>query len=164
SAIRDDSPIVFIEHKALLSLKGEIPNGDFTIPIGKADIKREGSDVTIITYGQMVHTSLKAAEILSGDGINAEVLDLRTLLPLDKEAIMQSVQKTNRVVIVHESHKGTGFGAEISSLIAEELLYELDAPIKRIAGAFTPIPLGVVEDYHFPTVDKVIAAVKETCQ
>jgi acetoin:2,6-dichlorophenolindophenol oxidoreductase subunit beta len=163
SAIRDDNPVVFIEHKGLFSVKGDVPDEDYTIPLGKADIKREGSDVTIISYGKTVHQSLEAAEVLAREGISAEVVDLRTLVPLDKEAILKSVEKTNRAMIVYEAAKESGFGAEVSSIISEELIYDLDAPVRRVAGAFTPIPLGHAEDAHFPTVEEIIKVAKEMC-
>jgi len=163
SSIRDDNPVVFIEHKGLFSLKGEVPEEEYTIPLGKADIKREGSDVTIISYGKSVHQSLEAAEALAKEGISAEVIDLRTLVPLDKETILKSVEKTNRAMVVYEATKESGFGAEVSSIISEELIYDLDAPVRRIAGAFTPIPLGDAEDAHFPTVEEIIKVAKEMC-
>ncbi|MBY0099436.1 alpha-ketoacid dehydrogenase subunit beta [Mesobacillus maritimus] len=163
SSIRDDNPVVFIEHKGLFSLKGEVPDEEYTIPLGKADIKREGSDVTIISYGKSVHQSLEAAEALAEEGICAEVIDLRTLVPLDKETILKSVEKTNRAMVVYEATKESGFGAEVSSIISEELIYDLDAPVRRIAGAFTPIPLGDAEDAHFPTVEEIIKVAKEMC-
>ncbi|MBU8906125.1 alpha-ketoacid dehydrogenase subunit beta [Desertibacillus haloalkaliphilus] len=164
SSIRDDNPVVFIEHKALFSIKGEVPDEEYTVPLGKADIKREGSDLTIITYGKPVYQSLEAAEKLEKEGIDVEVVDLRTLVPLDKEAVLESVQKTNRAMVVYEAPKESGFGAEVSSMISEELIYDLDAPIKRVAGAFTPIPLGVNEDAHFPTVDRIVHEAKEMCR
>ncbi|MGE7920045.1 alpha-ketoacid dehydrogenase subunit beta [Viridibacillus sp. NPDC093762] len=164
SSIRDDNPVVFLEHKSLLGVKGEVPDEEYTIPLGKADIKRQGKDVTIITYGRMVHTSLEAAVKLSDIGIDVEVVDLRTLLPLDKEAILKSVKKTNRVAIVHEAVKESGFGAEISSIIAEEAIYDLDAPIKRIASVFSPIPVGELEDYLYPTVEKIVSEIKSLCE
>ncbi|OLO38988.1 alpha-ketoacid dehydrogenase subunit beta [Alkalihalophilus pseudofirmus] len=163
SAIRDDNPVVFIEHKGLFSVKGEVPDEEYTIPLGKADIKRTGKDLSIISYGKTVHQSLEAAEALAEEGIDVEVVDLRTLVPIDKEAIFKSVQKTNRVMIVYEATKESGFGAEVSSMISEELIYDLDAPIRRVAGAFTPIPLGEAEDAHFPTVEKIIKEAKEMC-
>ncbi|WP_078427677.1 alpha-ketoacid dehydrogenase subunit beta [Alkalihalobacterium alkalinitrilicum] len=163
SAIRDDNPVVFIEHKGLFSVKGEVPDEEYVVPLGKADVKREGSDLTIISYGKTVHQSLEAAEALAEEGIDVEVVDLRTLVPIDQETIFKSVQKTNRVMIVYEATKESGFGAEVSSMISEELIYDLDAPIRRVAGAFTPIPLGAAEDAHFPTVEKIIKEAKEMC-
>ncbi|MGE7694005.1 alpha-ketoacid dehydrogenase subunit beta [Lysinibacillus sp. NPDC094177] len=164
SSIRDNNPVVFLEHKSLLSVKGEVPNEEYTIPLGKADIKRKGKDVSIITFGRMVHLSLEAAEKLSEIGIDVEVVDLRTLLPLDKETILKSVKKTNRVAIVHEAVKESGFGAEISSVISEEAIYDLDAPIIRIASAFSPIPVGELEDYLYPSVEKIVSEIKSLCE
>lgn len=161
ASIRDDNPVVFLEHKSLLSLKGDVPEEEYIVPLGKADIKREGKDVTIVAIGRMVHTALTAAEALAEEGIDAEVIDPRTLLPLDKDTILKSVEKTNRVVVVYEAPKNSGFGSEIAAVISEEAIYDLDAPIKRIAGAFTPIPVGTVEDFLYPTAEKIIAGVKE---
>lgn len=160
ASIRDDNPVVFLEHKSLLSVKSEIPDEDYIIPLGKADIKRSGKDVTIITFGRMVHTCLEAAGELAEAGVDAEVIDLRTLLPLDTEAILESVRKTNHVIIVQEAPLHSGFGAEISALISEQAIYELDAPIKRIAGAFTPIPVGTTEDFLYPKVQDVVSTAK----
>ncbi|WP_404328244.1 alpha-ketoacid dehydrogenase subunit beta [Mesobacillus maritimus] len=160
ASIRDDNPVVFLEHKSLLSVKSEIPDEDYIIPLGKADIKRSGKDVTIITFGRMVHTCLEAAGELAETGVDAEVIDLRTLLPLDTETILESVRKTNHVIIVQEAPLHSGFGAEISALISEQAIYELDAPIKRIAGAFTPIPVGTTEDFLYPKVQDVVSTAK----
>jgi acetoin:2,6-dichlorophenolindophenol oxidoreductase subunit beta len=160
ASIRDDNPVVFLEHKSLLSVKSEIPDEEYIIPLGKADIKRSGKDVTIITFGRMVHTCLEAAGELAEAGVDAEVIDLRTLLPLDTETILESVRKTNHVIIVQEAPLHSGFGAEISALISEQAIYELDAPIKRIAGAFTPIPVGTTEDFLYPKVQDVVSTAK----
>jgi acetoin:2,6-dichlorophenolindophenol oxidoreductase subunit beta len=164
ASIRDNNPVVFLEHKSLLSIKGEVPEEEYAIPLGKADIKRKGNDVSLITYGRMVHYSLKAAKKLAESGIDVEVIDLRTLLPLDKETILESVRKTNRAIIVHEALKESGFGAEISSIIAEEAIFELDAPIKRIASAFSSIPVGELEDYLYPTVEKIVMEIIDLCK
>ncbi|WP_078428281.1 alpha-ketoacid dehydrogenase subunit beta [Alkalihalobacterium alkalinitrilicum] len=160
ASIRDDNPVVFLEHKSLLGLKGAVPSEEYVIPLGKADIKREGKDVTIVTFGRMIHTCLEAAKELSELGIEAEVVDPRTLLPLDKETIIQSVQKTNRVMIVQEAPLHSGFGAEIAAMISEEAVYDLDAPIKRVAGAFTPIPVGKTEDFLYPSVSDIVLTAK----
>uniref|UniRef100_A0A7V3KPI8 Alpha-ketoacid dehydrogenase subunit beta n=1 Tax=candidate division WOR-3 bacterium TaxID=2052148 RepID=A0A7V3KPI8_UNCW3 len=163
SAIRDDNPVVFFEHKYLYSrLKGPVPEEEYVIPIGKADIKREGKDLTIIATGAMVHQALSAAEILKEEGIEAEVLDPRTLVPLDREAILMSVEKTSRVIIVHEAPTFGGFGGEIAALIAEEGFYSLDAPIKRIGAPFMPVPASpILEQIYLPKAEIIIKAAKE---
>lgn len=163
SAIRDDNPVVFFEHKYLYTrLKGPVPEEEYLIPIGKADIKREGKDLTIIATGAMVHQALAAAEILKKEGKEAEVLDPRTLVPLDKQAILESVEKTGRVVIVHEAPTFGGFGGEIAALIAEEAFYSLDAPIKRVGAPFTPVPASpILEKFYLPNAEKIVQAAKE---
>lgn len=161
ASIRDDNPVVFIEHKSLLGLKGEVPDEEYTIPLGQADVKREGSDVTLVTYGRMVQLSLAAAEELAKEGISAEVIDLRTLVPLDKEAVLASVRKTHRAAVVYEGIKTGGFGGEVAAMIAEEAIYDLDAPVKRFATAFSVIPVGDVEDYLYPTQEEIVQGVKE---
>jgi pyruvate dehydrogenase E1 component beta subunit len=161
SAIRDDNPVVFLEHKILYAREGEVPAGEYAIPLGKADIKREGKDVTVIATAQAVHVALAAAESLAGDGISVEVLDPRTLSPLDEETILGSVRKTHRVVIVHEAVKFAGPGAEIAALIAEKAFDRLDAPIIRIGAAFVPVPFSpVLEKEFLPSEEKVIKAIK----
>ncbi|MGB8954546.1 MAG: alpha-ketoacid dehydrogenase subunit beta, partial [Tumebacillaceae bacterium] len=133
AAIRDNDPVLFFEHKRLYRLiKGEVPEGDYTIEIGKADVKREGTDVTVITYGLMVHYAMEAAETLEKEGISTHILDLRTIKPIDREAILEATRKTGKVLIVHEDNKFGGVGAEVSAIIAEEALFELDAPIGRL--------------------------------
>jgi 2-oxoisovalerate dehydrogenase E1 component beta subunit len=139
SAIRDDDPVLFFEHKRCYRLiKGEVPEDDYTVPIGKAEVKREGSDVTVISYGLTLHFALKAAEELEKEGIQVHVLDLRTLIPLDKEAILEAVAKTGKVLIIHEDNLTGGFGGEIAGVIAEEAFFELDAPIRRLCGPDVP--------------------------
>ena len=166
SAIRDDNPVVFFEHKYLYSrLKGPVPEGETLVPLGKADIKREGEDITIIATGAMVQQALAAAEVLAGEGVKAEVLDPRTLLPLDKETILASVNKTGRVIIVHEAPKTGGIGGEIGAMIAEEALYSLDAPIKRLGAPFTPVPASpILEKFYLPNAEKIVAAAREILQ
>jgi pyruvate dehydrogenase E1 component beta subunit len=162
SSIRDDNPVVFLEHKMLYSLKGEVPEGDYTIPIGKADIKREGSDVSLVCYSSMVRECLAAADTLEKDGISAEVLDLRTLVPLDKNAILESLAKTNRLVITHEACLTGGFGAEIAAIVADEGFDLLDAPIVRVAGPDTPVPFSpVLENEFIVHAPRITAAVKK---
>jgi len=164
SAIRDNNPVVFFEHKFLYSrLKGPVPEGEHLIPLGKGDIKREGKDVTIIAWGAVLHEALAAAASLEKEGIQAEVLDPRTLLPLDKEIILESVKKTSRVVIVHEAPTFGGFGGEIGAMIAEEAFYSLDAPIKRVGAPFTPVPVSpILERFYIPSAERIAKAAKET--
>lgn len=164
AAIRDNDPVCFYENKLLYAVQGEVPDDpDYIIPIGKADIKREGKDITIITWGRSVLFSLEAAEALAGEGIDAEVLDLRSLVPLDFDAIRKSVSKTHHVLIVHESVKRGGYGAEISAQIMEELFDELDAPVGRMASRNVVIPYtGPLEDEFYPNADRIIRAVHQT--
>lgn len=162
SSIRDDDPIIFIEHKLLYNEKGSVPDEEYLIPIGKADIKREGKDVTIVATSLMVTKTLNAAERLARDGIEAEVLDPMTLVPLDEESILQSVRKTGRLVIVHEACRRAGYGAEIAAIVAEKALYDLDAPIKRVAALNTPIPFAPkLEDFVIPDEQAIINEVRE---
>ena len=162
SAIRDDNPIIFIENKILYSLKGDVPEGDYTIPIGVGEIKREGRDVTIVATSQMVHKALKAAQTLSTEKIEAEVIDPRTLSPLDKNLIIDSVKKTGRLVIAYEAVKFCGYGAEIAAIVSEEAFRFLKAPIKRVAAPFTPIPFSKpLEQFYLPKDTDIIQAVKE---
>jgi acetoin:2,6-dichlorophenolindophenol oxidoreductase subunit beta len=161
SAIRDDNPVVFLEHKMLYASKGEVPEGEYLVPIGKAEVKREGTDVTLVCYSAMVRQCLAAAEDLQADGISAEVLDLRTLIPLDKRAILDSVAKTGRAVIVHEACLTGGFGGEIAAVIADEGFASLKAPVKRVAGPDTPVPFSpALEQEFIVNKDKIQAAVK----
>jgi len=139
AAIRDPNPVLYFEHKKLYrSVKGEVPEGDFTVPLGKAAVRREGRDLTALTYGSMVSLSLEAAELMSKRGVEAEVLDLRTLSPLDKEAILTSVRKTSKCLIVHEDKRTMGLGAELSAIVGEEAFDDLDGPIVRITGPDIP--------------------------
>jgi pyruvate/2-oxoglutarate/acetoin dehydrogenase E1 component len=162
AAIRDDNPVIYIEHKQLLGLSGDVPEGEYLVPLGKADIKRPGSDVTIVAWSWMVHRALAAAEALAKDGINAEVIDLRTLVPLDKDTILGSIAKTHKLVIVHEAVKTGGFGGEIAALVAEEGFDLLDAPIKRITAPDTPVPFSpILEKTFLPDEGKIIQAVKD---
>jgi pyruvate dehydrogenase E1 component beta subunit len=161
SAIRDDNPVVFLEHKILYANEGEVPAGEYTIPFGQADIKREGTDVTIVATAQMVHLSLSAAEKLAGEGISVEVVDPRTLSPLDEDTIIKSVQKTHRLVIVHEEVKFAGSGAEIAAIVAEKAFDYLDAPIIRVAAPFCPVPFSPPLEAEFiPSEGQIIDAVK----
>ena len=165
TAIRDNNPVIFIEHKGLYQTKGEVPEEEYTIELGKADIKRPGKDVTIITYSKSVLTCLDAAEELQKQGIDAEVLDLRSLVPLDFDAIRESVSKTGRVMLVHEACERSGFGAEVIAQIADKLFDELDAPILRVCGVNIPVPNATLPEIESaPTVDKIVAAAKRLCQ
>jgi acetoin:2,6-dichlorophenolindophenol oxidoreductase subunit beta len=163
ASIRDDNPVVFFEQKLLYRKKGEVPEGDYVIPLGKADIKREGRHVTLVTYGRMVERSLEAAAALAAQGIETEVLDLRTLKPLDTAAIVASARKTGRVLVVHESPLFAGFGGEIAATVCDsEAFYYLDAPIKRLGGKDVPIPYNKgLEAAAVPTLERIIAAVRE---
>lgn len=161
TAIDDDNPVAFIEHKAMYGLKGEVPDDIKPIPFGVADIKREGKDVTIIATGKMVHEALKAAEQLLKDGIEVEVVDPRTLFPLDKETIFNSVNKTGKVVVVTEENKRGGYGGEISAMISEEIFDSLDAPVVRIGALNTPIPFAPnLESYVIPASKDIVNGVK----
>lgn len=163
AAIRDDNPVMFFEQKLLYRKKGPVPEEDYIIPLGKADIKREGKDVTVITYGRMVPTCLSVSEQLSDEGIDVEVVDPRTLVPLDKEAIIQSAKKTGRVLIVHEACQTGGFGGEICAVISDsEAFFYLDAPIKRLCGLDVPIPYcPELEKNVVPTESKIKEAIYE---
>jgi pyruvate dehydrogenase E1 component beta subunit len=164
SAIRDDNPVLFFEHKQLYRIKGEVPEEEYTLPIGVADVKRKGTDVTIVAWSLMVHKALEAADVLAGEGINAEVVDLRTIAPLDKEAVLNSVASTHRLVIVEEPNKTGGVGGEIAAIVAEEGFELLDAPIMRVASLDVPIPYSrVLEEYVLPSVERIIDAVKTIC-
>lgn len=162
SAIRDNDPVFFMEHLNLYhAFKAEVPEGEYTIELGKANVVREGSDVTIITYGMMVHTSVKAAEELEKSGIKAEVIDLRTLVPLDIETIVNSIKKTNRAIVVQEAQKSAGLAAEIIAQINEEAILHLEAPVLRVAGPDTIYPYAQIEDQWLPSPARVIAAVNK---
>ncbi len=163
SAIRDDDPVIFMEQERMYGMKGEVPDDpDFTIPLGVADIKREGKDATIVARSLTVPLALKAAEELEKDGVSVEVVDPRTIRPLDIDTIIRSVQKTNRVVIVEESHAFCGVGAEISAQIMERAFDYLDAPVKRISSADAPMPYAKnLEQLALPDVAKIVAAVRE---
>lgn len=163
SAIRDDDPVIFIEQERLYGMKGEVPEDeDFTIPLGVADVKREGTDATIVARSLMVPTALKAAEELEKEGINCEVIDPRTIRPLDIDTIITSVQKTNRVVVAEESHPFCGVAAEIAAEIQERAFDYLDAPVKRVSGVDVPMPYAKnLERLAIPDVPQIVAAVRE---
>lgn len=163
AAIRDDNPVIFLEQKTLYRTKGPVPAHDYVLPIGKADVKRIGTDCTIVTYGRMVHEVLKAADALREEGISVEVIDLRTLLPMDKETVIESVKKTKRCVIVHEAVKTGGLGGEIAASICEsDAFFYLDAPVRRLASEDVPVPFSaILEKGILPDVDKITACVRE---
>jgi pyruvate dehydrogenase E1 component beta subunit len=162
AAIRSDNPVLFIEHATMYQVRGDVPDGDYTIPIGQSKVQRPGDDVTIVTYSKGLELSLKAAEQLAADGIEAEVVDLRTLRPLDLGPVLESFKKTNRAVVVEEGWKSYGVGSEIASRIYEEAFDYVDAPVKRVAQDEVPLPYNrTLEQAALPQVDDVIAAVKE---
>ncbi len=164
AAIEDDNPVIFYEHKLLYRTKGHVPEDQYSIPLGVADVKREGKDVTIVATAIMVHKALEAAVELEKEGISVEIIDPRTLVPLDEETIVKSVRKTGRLVVVHEAVKRGGYGGEIASMIAESEAFDyLDAPIKRLGGKAVPIPYNPeLEKAAIPQVPDIIQAVKET--
>ncbi|MEQ6387980.1 alpha-ketoacid dehydrogenase subunit beta [Bacillaceae bacterium S4-13-58] len=164
AAIRDNDPVLFFEHKrAYRLIKGEVPDEDYTLPIGKADVKREGDDITVITYGLCVHFALQAAEKLAEEGISAHILDLRTIYPLDKEAIIEAASKTGKVLLVTEDNKEGSIIGEVAAIIAENCLFDLDAPIQRLAGPDVPaMPYApTMEKYFTVNPDKVEKAMRE---
>lgn len=162
SAIRDNNPVLFFEHKFLYRrIKEELPEGDHTVPIGKAVVRREGRDLTILSYAAMMHTSLAAADALAKEGLEAEVVDLRTLLPLDEETILQSVKKTNRVLVVHEDTKTGGIAGEIAAILCEKAFDDLAAPVLRVTSLDTPVPYAPpLEEYFLPSAEKVTVAAR----
>ncbi len=164
AAIRDDDPVLFLEHKrAYRLIKGDVPADDYVLPIGKADVKREGEDLTVITYGLCVHLALQAAEKLEKDGISVHLLDLRTVYPLDKEAIIEAASKTGKVLLITEDNKEGSILGEVAAIIAEHCLFDLDAPIKRLAGPDVPaMPYApTMEKYFMINADKVEKAMRE---
>ncbi|SDY78377.1 pyruvate dehydrogenase E1 component beta subunit [Evansella caseinilytica] len=162
SAIRDHDPVIFLEHMKLYrSFRGEVPEEGYTIPLGEADVKREGKDVSIITYGAMVHSSLKAAEELAKEGIEAEVIDLRTISPLDIDTIIQSVEKTNRAIVVQEAQKQAGIAASVVAEITERAILSLEAPVLRVTAPDTVFPFAVAEDIWLPSYKDIVEKAKE---
>ena len=167
SAIRDDDPVIFLEHKRTYRLvRGEVPDAEYTLPIGKADLKREGSDVTIITYGLMLHHCLEAAETVEMDDIDVEVLDLRTVRPLDIDAILETTKKTGKVLIVHEDNKALGVGAEVSAIISENAFEYLDGPVSRLAGPEIPaMPFAPpLEEMYMIDSEKIANSVRQLAE
>jgi pyruvate/2-oxoglutarate/acetoin dehydrogenase E1 component len=163
SSIRDDNPVLFVENKMLYRVKGEVPEESYAIPIGKADVKRTGKDITIVATSHMVGTALKAAAELEKEGVDAEIIDPRTISPLDKGAILESVEKTGRLLVVHEAVRNFGFGAEVAAIVSEEGFDFLDAPIMRIGAPFMPVPFSKpAEDRYIPSVGEIVSGVKRT--
>jgi 2-oxoisovalerate dehydrogenase E1 component beta subunit len=163
SAIRDEDPVLFFEHKKMYrSVRGNVPDGDYTVPLGQAQVTREGSDVTVVGYGLMAHYALEAAELLEGDGVSVEVVDLRTLRPLDGATVLESVRKTGKCVVVYEDNRFGGYGAEIVAMLAEEAFDHLDGPIVRVTGPDVPgVPYNhVLEDWFMPSPDRIADAVR----
>ena len=162
AAIRDDDPVIFIEHKLLYRTKGEVPTGEHLVPLGSADTKRAGKDLTIVSWSRHVLLALDAAAKLAGEGVEAEVIDLRTLVPLDRGTILASVARTHRLLVVHEAITRGGYGAEIAALVAEEAFDDLDAPPRRLAGLDTPIPYAKhLEAAVVPQVDDIVRVARE---
>ncbi|MCI4373414.1 MAG: alpha-ketoacid dehydrogenase subunit beta, partial [Thermoplasmata archaeon] len=160
--IHDEDPVMFLEPKRIYrSVTGEVPDGDHRVPFGKARLVREGTDVSVFAYGAMIPLVTEAADVLAKDGISTEVIDLRTLVPLDEGAILASVEKTGRAVVVHEAARFCGFGGELSAILAEKAFYSLKAPIARVTGYDTPFPYAL-ENLYLPTVDRVVHAVRTT--
>lgn len=162
TAIRDDNPVVFLEHKMLYGVEGEVADDAGPIPFGRANVCRQGSDVTIVAFSKMVYSALEAAETLAEKGISAEVIDPRTITPLDMDTILTSVKKTHNLVIAHEAVKVGGVGAEISARVAEEAIDYLDAPIVRVGAPFTPVPFSpALEEAFIPGPEDIVAAVEK---
>jgi len=161
SAIRDPDPVIFFEHKFLFGLNGEVPEEDYTVPLGVADIKRPGKDVTVVTMGRMVHIALEAAEKLSMDGMDLEVIDLRTLSPLDSKTVLESVKKTHRLVVVDEDNPRCSMACDIIALVSTRAFDDLDAPPRMVTAPHTPVPFSPpLEDYYIPSVENVVSTVK----
>jgi len=160
TSIRSDDPILFIEHEILYSTKGEVPEEEYLLPLGVADVKRPGRDVTIVAWSRMVIEALKAAEILANEGIEAEVIDLRTLDPLDFDTVLTSVARTRRAVIAEEGWRNVGMGAELAARLQEHIFYELDAPVQRVAAADVPTPYAKnLEKLALPDAQRIVEAV-----
>jgi acetoin:2,6-dichlorophenolindophenol oxidoreductase subunit beta len=161
SAIRDDNPVVFFEDKMMFATKGPVPEEEYAVPLGVADVKREGEDLTIVATSSMVYVALEAAEHLEQEGVSAEVVDPRTLVPLDRETLVASVTKTGHALVVDEGHTSYGVSAELAAVLADEAFWHLDAPVKRLAAMDVPIPFSpVLEDQTVPTPDRVVEVAK----
>ncbi|SFH01134.1 pyruvate dehydrogenase E1 component beta subunit [Halopelagius inordinatus] len=165
SAIRDPDPVVFLEPKLIYrAFRGDVPEGDYEVPIGEAAVRREGTDVSVYCYGAMTRPTMEAAENLADEGIDAEVVDLRTVDPMDKETIVESFEKTGRAAVVHEAPKTAGIGAEIAATIQEEALLYQEAPVERVAGYDVPYPLYALEDYYLPSVTRVEEGIRNAVE
>jgi len=159
---RQDDPVLFLEPKAIYrKAKGDVPDEDYTVPLGEAAVRREGADMTVVCWGAMLPVCLEAAQRADDDGISCEVLDLRTLVPLDEDAVLESVKKTGRLIVVHEAQRTSGFGGELVAIVAEKALEYLEAPVKRVTGFDTPFPYAL-EDVYMPDPDRVLRAILET--
>jgi len=164
AAIRDDNPVIVFEDKMTYQLKGPVPEGDYVVPLGVADVKRVGRDVTVVATSSMVHVALAAAELLARDGIEAEVVDPRTTVPLDVDTLVASARKTGRVIVVDEGYEKYGVTGELASVIAEGAFYDLDAPVRRLGAMHVPVPFSpVLEDLTVPTAERVAAVARELC-
>lgn len=166
AAIRDNNPVLYFEHKHLYRrIREQVPDEDYVVPLGVADVKREGADLTIVTYGAMVHESLAAADRLSKEGAESEVIDLRSLAPLDRATFLASVRKTGRALVVHEAHLTSGFGAEVAAIIAQEAFDALDAPVTRVASLDVPVPFSPsLEDAVLPSAEKIYRAARDVLE
>lgn len=161
AAIRDEDPVMFFQHKLLFAQKGPVPEGEYVVPLGKGEIKRHGKDITILTYSRMTYVALDAAKRLAEEGIDSEIVDLRTLKPLDFDLIAESVKKTKHVLVAHEACLTGGFGAEVAARIGEEVFDYLDAPVTRIGAKDTPIPVSpILENFVLPQVDDIVSGAK----
>ncbi len=164
-AIRDNDPVIFCEHKGLYEMEGDVPEDPYSIPLGEAEIVREGNDVTIVTLGEMVHVATQASEQLAGDGIDCEVIDIRSTSPLDDETILESVESTNRLVVVDEANPRCGMAADISALVAQNAFSALHAPIQMVTAPHTPVPFnGGLEDLYKPNAERIMNAVRQVAE
>jgi pyruvate/2-oxoglutarate/acetoin dehydrogenase E1 component len=163
ASIRDDDPVMFFEHKMLYDMAGEVPEGDYVVPLGTADVKRAGDTVTVVAIGRMVHVALEAADRLAADGVSVEVVDPRTLSPLDDDAILSSVRRTRRVVVVDEDNPRCSMATDIVAMVASQAFDDLDAPPQAVTAPHTPVPFSPpLEDFYVPGVDRVVQAVRAT--
>jgi len=164
TAVRSDDPVVFIEHKALYAMKGEVPDGEHLVPFGQANVVRPGAGVTIVTYSRMLHIAMEAAQTLAAEGIEAEVIDLRTLNPLDMDTVLASVKKTRRAIVLNEAHRTAGYCSELAARITEELFDILEAPVARIAAKDVPVPATLLEKLSIPSADEVCQTARALVQ
>jgi len=163
AAIRDDDPVMFFEHKLLYDIQGEVPPGDHVVELGRADVKRRGDRVTVVAIGRMVHLALEAAETIAGEGVDVEVVDLRTVSPLDEESILSSVRKTRRLVVVDEDNPRCSLATDIVALVATQAFDDLDAPPQTVTAPHTPVPFSPpLEDFYVPTSEKIVGAIRAT--